>query len=231
MSRYIPKTISDKVHQIHFFECAWCCEKLTERHHIKEFSKGGKHSIENLILLCPNCHNQVHNNEISEAEISKRKSTHLKGDRLSGGIQFDINNLIIKLGNNFFENVPNLIEVNGENILGLKKLNNNILLNCRFYNKEGFLIFWMSSNRYWATSDFIIKSKKNEIIIHNIKDDNCILKMWVEEEKVNVEGKNFINGLVIEFSPTLLNFNSPEFIQMYNNCTFKDIPTAINIIR
>ncbi|UKB80963.1 HNH endonuclease [Chryseobacterium sp. MEBOG07] len=160
MSRHIPKPISDKVFQMHFFECAWCCEKLTERHHIEEYSKGGKHEVDNLILLCPNCHTQVHKNEISESDLLKRKSTHLKGDRLSGGIQFDINTLRVKLGNNFFENVPILIMINKENILGLQKVNNNILLNCRFYNEQGYLIFWMSANRYWAQSDFIIRSKK-----------------------------------------------------------------------
>jgi hypothetical protein len=52
MNRYIPKKISDAVKKRHYFQCAWCCINLTDRHHIVEYSDWWKHSEENLILLC-----------------------------------------------------------------------------------------------------------------------------------------------------------------------------------
>ncbi len=82
-SRHIPKDIDIAVKEQHFFECAWCGQKLIERHHIVDFSKGGEHSVGNLILLCPTCHTQVHRNEISHEELMNRKSTHIKGEHIS----------------------------------------------------------------------------------------------------------------------------------------------------
>lgn len=46
-SRHIPADIDKEVKVRHFFECAWCGEKLTERDHIIEFSQGGEHTSEN----------------------------------------------------------------------------------------------------------------------------------------------------------------------------------------
>jgi len=42
-------------------KCIICeYDKIVEAHHIKPLSDGGKTSVENGILLCPNCHAEVH---------------------------------------------------------------------------------------------------------------------------------------------------------------------------
>ncbi len=225
MSRHIPNIISNTLKLSHYFECAWCGVKLTERHHIKEYSKGGEHSVENLILLCPTCHTQVHNNEIDESDLITRKSTHLKGDRISGGIQFDINHQIVKIGNNLFEDTPIILNINGKSILQLQKVNNDFLLSCMFYDKEDNLIFWMSLNRYWTNSNLTVTSTKNEISISDNNNDNKI-KLWIEDEKINVSGKNYINGSCIEYSPVLLKVDGNTVIS-FNGCKFNSAPVAI----
>jgi len=200
-SRHIPNEVDKAIKERHFFECAWCGEKLTERHHIIEFAKGGEHTTENLILLCPNCHTQVHRNEISTEELFKRKSNHSKGDRLSGGIQFELKQPFVRLGNANFRNVPILLMYKEEPLITLREANGEFNLNTRFYNKVGDLIFWMSSNRYWTSSDFSIQSKKNELTIINNKDENNKLRIWQGNNVLNVEGKNYINGMLVNCTP------------------------------
>jgi hypothetical protein len=202
-SRYIPSNISKEIKNKHFFECAWCGEKLMERHHIIEFSQGGENSLDNLILLCPNCHTQVHRNEINTEELVFRKSTHVKGDRISGGLHFEFRNEI-RLGNAKFINVPILIQYKTEPIIFIRKESNNLFLSTRFYNKNNELIFWMSSNRYWANSNFTVISKKNELIIKNDEDDNINLRIWQQDDVLNIEGKNYLKGLILDFSPNYI---------------------------
>jgi len=216
MGRHIPKLIDKQVKERDHFECAWCGVKLTERHHINEYGQGGQHTVENLILLCPNCHTQVHNNEISKKELLERKSTHIKGDRLSGNVQFDIEEPMVKLGSSIFYHVPILFKYKEENIIELRKdKNNNYFLTCRFYDVAGNLIFWMSSNRYWTVPDFIITIMQNELnITHKINKNNN-LRLWMENNHINLIGNNYINGNIIEFSPDYFKYGN-KLIQSFS---------------
>lgn len=203
-SRYIPSDVDKAVKERHFFECAWCGEKLLERHHIVEFSKGGEHSEENLILLCPNCHTQTHKGEINIDELKLRKSTHTIGDRLSGGVQFNLTRPIINLGNSHFENVPTLLQLKSEPLITLLEINGKFQLSTRFYNASGELVFWMSSNKYWTNSDFVITSKKDELTIINNALENNRLRIWQDKGSLNLEGTNHINGTILKFTPTII---------------------------
>ena len=167
--RYIPKPVSDAVKEKHFFQCAWCCENLTERHHIKEYSVGGKHTEENLILLCPNCHTDVHKNKIDKDELVSRKSTHLKNDRISGGLRINSDELKILAANNLFINTERVLVFDDTDILTIKLENNSALISTRLYDSNGNLYFWMSRNRYWASSNLEIRSG---IDFLEIKDEN-----------------------------------------------------------
>jgi hypothetical protein len=195
-SRYIPKKISKQVQEKHFFECAWCGTKLTERHHIKEFSEGGTHSIENLILLCPNCHTEVHKKEgnIKLEDLLNRKSTHLKGDRISGNLQFDVKECKIKMGQTFCQNFGSFVSFSGEKIIWMEQINNEYFLNCRFYSKNGDLVFWMSKNRYFAPKSFNILMKDKSIEITNSIDKSYYLKIWQIDDYLCLLGSNYHKG-------------------------------------
>ncbi len=210
-SRHIPEKVSKAVKERHFFECAWCGEKLTERHHITEFAKGGEHTTENLILLCPNCHTQVHRNEISTEELIKRKSNHAKGDRLAGGVQFALKQPLVRLGKAQFRNVPILLMYREKALITIKESNGEFFISTRFYNQTGDLIFWMSSNRYWTSCDFYIQSKKNELIIINNEDENNNLRIWQSDDALNVEGKNYIGGMLVNFNPMFIQLGTNMF--------------------
>ena len=194
-SRTIPKKISKKVKQRHYFQCAWCCINITERHHITEFYKGGKHSEENLILLCSNCHTQVHNDLINKDELYKRKSTHLKNDRIAGSFVTNVTKLKLKIGSIFLADVPNILKFKEEVIIGGKVENDTLLLNLRFYDKLGSLIFWMSQNRFWfKSSEYEINSKIDELSIYDKRDGNFI-KLRKIDDYLYLKATFYLNGI------------------------------------
>ena len=52
----ILKAARDKLLVDARHRCTICAEKCFEIHHIIEQAEGGTDDIENLIVLCPNCH-------------------------------------------------------------------------------------------------------------------------------------------------------------------------------
>ncbi len=207
-SRYIPSKVSKQVQAKHFFECAWCGTKLTEKHHIKEYSDGGEHIVENLILLCPNCHTEVHKKDgnIKVDDLLKRKSTHIKGDRISGNLQFDVTESKIRMGQTFYQNFGSFLSFGGEKVIWLDFQNGEYFLNCRFYNKGGDLIFWMSRNRYWSPSSFEIEFTGKSIEIRNSINKVYNLKIWQVADYLCIQGSNFHNGnaITIDSDKTVL---------------------------
>jgi hypothetical protein len=141
MNRYIPKKISDAVKKRHYFQCAWCCINLTDRHHIVEYSDWWKHSEENLILLCPNCHRQVHDWKIPHKELIIRKSNHIKNDRISANFNIDIDELQFNIWWNLYQWIENILVYKNEKIISANIVNDNLLFNIRLYNIEWDLIF------------------------------------------------------------------------------------------
>jgi 5-methylcytosine-specific restriction endonuclease McrA len=52
----IPKAVRDVLLVEARHRCTVCSEKCFEIHHIMEVSEGGTDEPDNLIVLCPNCH-------------------------------------------------------------------------------------------------------------------------------------------------------------------------------
>lgn len=55
-------------------QCEWCEEPLDapEVHHIRPRSEGGTNDPENLIVLCPNCHNKADSGLISRSQLTAK---------------------------------------------------------------------------------------------------------------------------------------------------------------
>ena len=41
-------------------KCGYDKEPVLEMHHIKQRKDGGSNELDNLLLLCPNCHGEIH---------------------------------------------------------------------------------------------------------------------------------------------------------------------------
>jgi hypothetical protein len=198
----IPAGVSNKVKARHFFECAWCSTPLNDRHHIEHYAKGGEDTEENLILLCPNCHREVHSefSNILNEDLYNRKSTHLRGDRFSGSVLFNLNENKIRVGNSIVEDFNHILKLGTENVISIDKIGNEYYLNCRFYSKAGALIFWMSKNRFWTIRDFHCYNRGNAIEIRSNTSEKNFLKLWVKDDLLTLECSNYFQGGVFTAS-------------------------------
>lgn len=201
-SRKIPKATSAAVLAQHFFQCAWCGINLTERHHIEEFHQGGGHTIDNLILLCPNCHTLVHKGAIPKEQLIIRKSTHIKGDRLAGNFNTTLNDLKVLIAGGIAINTPTLVAFNGEPLLRVYKENDVALIDAKFHNIHGALTFWMNRNMFWTTTKAQITSFGVDNLIVENNNKSIYLKFTKVGDSLEVNFNTYMRGTKLTFSET-----------------------------
>lgn len=71
--RYIPAKLRRAILVEAGHRCAICHSIPVEIHHIVEYEKVKKHTFDNLIALCPNCHSRCHNGGIDNKSIKQYK--------------------------------------------------------------------------------------------------------------------------------------------------------------
>lgn len=199
VTRHIPKAISDLVRKRDFFRCVWCGTHIQERHHIEEYHLGGKHTVDNLVVLCPNCHTRVHRGEIKNEELRKRMNNQIKGDRINGtalpGVEEEP---VFKLGTSSFFKTKTLVAFNYQSILSYKLAEaGDLLISYKIYDKNGNLIFWMSDNSYWTTKDFTVTSNEGIFEIKSKINDQFLKITKINDNTVEVLGQNYFNGYPI----------------------------------
>lgn len=207
-SRHIPKDISDKTKYRDYFRCVWCGTYLYERHHIVEWHLGGSHTVENLALLCPNCHTLIHRGFIDPLDLLDRVSTQKKGDRLGGLINPNVEGEpIFEVGTVRFENFKNIISFQGRNLLSYRLSEaGELLISYRFYDKNGVLIFWMHDNTYWSTANFSCSFGLGYFKLTS-KIDNQYLQIEKQaNESIRIRGLSYLNGQMINLDENGISF-------------------------
>lgn len=83
-------TLVNNLKKHHLNICQICGDRIedefgttSEAHHIKHFSKNGDDTIDNMIILCPNCHAKIHRFSIpsEKLRIVQKYSTHYISDK------------------------------------------------------------------------------------------------------------------------------------------------------
>jgi len=226
-TRHIPKKIAKKVREASGFRCAWCGCYLTERHHIYPYSKGGTHTEDNLILLCPNCHTQTHSGNISVDELMKRrKSLTGKVDRASGCLSINKEYFQVDVGGNHFINCANILMFNDIPLISVKNDKGYLLLSLRLFNEEGNLICWMSENRWWLENEAILDFKytRNEFLIID-SNSSKVLELKIKENIIEIYGSIPLLGDIIQLSKDKIVFKITQ--NAFINNTFHSIHNAI----
>jgi len=78
----IPQSLRDKLLVEAKHQCSKCHEKTTHIHHIVSRADGGTDEYENLIVLCPTCHDNVHMEHITSDQLRLYKKRWIAACRL-----------------------------------------------------------------------------------------------------------------------------------------------------
>ncbi len=96
----IPKTVRDAVLVEARHRCTICAEKCFEIHHIVEQAEGGGHEPENLIVLCPNCHQQRYhrNGEFTRDQLRLYKARLREGNEVERRLLLNLDEIRSRIG-------------------------------------------------------------------------------------------------------------------------------------
>uniref|UniRef100_F4C2D6 HNH endonuclease n=1 Tax=Sphingobacterium sp. (strain 21) TaxID=743722 RepID=F4C2D6_SPHS2 len=221
MSRHIPAAVNRKISERDQFKCAWCGNRITERHHIEEYHLGGKHTVDNLILLCPICHTMIHKGQISALDLVDRRSLRANVSRSQSRFDFDLNGVdpTFLIGGGEFTSCPIILKCGEQSFLSYKQGDDaELLISCRFYDKSGELIFWMSENYFWTLKNFRVLYEDSALEIKS-SDHSFYLKIANIDGKLQVKGRNFYRGVPVNFNTdSIIIGNSSYRFQSMSNC-------------
>lgn len=127
---------------------------MVHYHHIIPYSKVHRHDVDNIVLLCPNCHGRYHAGlypvRVFEKDINAPyNSIYLSTHDFFAAPKSE--NSSFSIGGNTCINTPILLEVNNERIIWVKYDDEGYLLfNAKFYNRNGKLIAEVNDNEWIA---------------------------------------------------------------------------------
>lgn len=201
MGRYIKKEVNDRLMIRDYFRCVWCGTHLYDRHHILEFHLGGEHSLENLALLCPNCHRLIHRGIINPLDLLNRCASQKKGDRLNGMVEFGISEPItISFGSSCKTiDCPIPLQFKETPLISYSLSGaNEFLLSCRLFDRSGNLILWMHDNSFWTTSEYKCTLENGRLVVRSAVEDPFIELTRVDENSVKLLCINYLGGLKVD---------------------------------
>ncbi len=227
-SRYIPAAVSREVKKESGFRCAWCGCYLTIKHHIESFSSGGLHSVENLILLCPNCHTDLHTEKISKGELDKRKIA-LTGsvDRSSGNLSINKGDLHVDMGGFRSTNCKNILVFNNLPLISVRNDNGYLLLSLKLFDENDRLICWMSDNRWWVENEGIldfIHSKSGLKVLG--PDKRTVFTLEILDESIQILGSLYLSSGKIQLLKHSIFVMGNEF----NGCSARGNDNAFVVV-
>ena len=227
-SRYIKKEDDQKIKNEAGIRCAWCGCYLTIRHHIYPFSLGGPNTADNLILLCPDCHTDVHDGKISDDEIKSMK-IELSGkvERSSGILSIDKNFLMVELGGFTAINSHNILLFNDIPLISMKNENGYLLLSLRLFNENQNLVCWMSDNRWWVDHNEILdfQFRMGYFSIFD-KNSKPIIELSILKDKIRIVGSFNFPGGIIKVQERLIKVSDRVYMM---GCVSKNNTNAIAI--
>lgn len=199
LSRYIPSDIRRIVRQRCGFGCVICGFAFYQYEHFSpKFSEAKEHNEDGITLLCARCHNEKTVGRLSMRKLmSSIENPHcIKTGKSFGPLEFTNEEPIVQIGTTQFRNPQSIFTINGENILSIRKPNEE---------GEPYLLSFKPTeggsgieNNQWIsrTSDWDIEVKGRMIIVREGKRK---IRLMIENlpgdifmiHEINVEFMNY----------------------------------------
>ncbi|MGB8981718.1 MAG: HNH endonuclease signature motif containing protein [Anaerolineales bacterium] len=157
LSRPTPDAIARQLRQESGFGCCKCGHPIFQYHHIVPFGEEEHFRPEDMMVLCPNCHDEATQGAMPEKDQRKYKSHPYNKRRgfAQGLLTINDYGLLIRLGNNYFKGGGSIIQMDGNDIVRVG------------IHPEGFLE--LTTYLYNQQDDLLVSIVKNEWISGNVE--------------------------------------------------------------
>lgn len=199
--RDIPSKIKREVRQICGFGCVICRCPIYEYDHIEEYSIVGEHTVENLTLLCPNCHFKKGKHQITKEFIRQckddAKNRYLKTN------QIQKSPYTIDIGSNQINSFKGGVIFDCENFGCLTMgFTDSLSLSGKFFDQDGVPVLEINDNELSIGSHVwdIDYSGSTLTFRYALRDIFLSIDINAEKNLIVVRGKYFLNEVPIQIS-------------------------------
>ncbi len=232
----IPPKLEREVRKAAYYGCVRCGCPIVRIHHIVPWHIVKKHEKDNLVALCPNCHDEVHTGTYIRAHLLEdiknpfNKKTGSVSKNFGVGKLSDIE---FYMGGNRSTNTPNILTVQGERLIYFNvDHEGNALLNAIFYDETGNLVAIIEDNM-WTTfirpDTWDISYKAGRLKINN-KKKPVYLEFEAKNNTIVINGKMHYRGCTLEAKNEMLTINTPTVKDLHLiNCSFSNCNTLISV--
>ena len=232
----IPTKLEREVRKSAYYGCVRCGCPIVHIHHIEPWAEVKKHEKDNLVALCPNCHDEVHNGTYIREHLLEdiknpfNKKTGVVSKSFGLGKLADID---FCMGGVRAANTPNILTVQNQRLIFFNMDHaGNALLNAIFYDEKGNLIAIIEDN-IWKTfirpDTWDISYKAGRLKINN-KSKPVYLEFEAKNNIIVIKGKLHYRGCTLEVNEEELIINTPSVSGFhFKNCRASDCNTLISI--
>jgi hypothetical protein len=175
-TRNIPTSVGKLLLQRSGSVCECCgAAGLPDRHHLKAYSLGGGHELENLLLLCPACHRQIpkYLSLTQQKALQSWNQANVGIGNLSTTAQLRSIEPSMDIGTVIFKSVRNVLRAYGQNIITLHQELSGIFMNIVMLEHfEPKLL--VLSNKVIVNDGFTFQTSRDEVIV----DDSTGATQW-----------------------------------------------------
>jgi HNH endonuclease len=208
----IPESIKRQVRQNSFFGCVICGMPFYEYEHIEEYSVVQEHTVDNIILLCPNHHSSKTTHKLSKERLihgQKKPYNSQKPNttpyKIEPSKKIDVN-----LGTNSClgwdhakYNEHHVIWINGQSFFTLHSDDGWLSTSLRITDQNGVILLnVIQGELVVSTNIFDYTYEGNNIKIRDNSDKRIILDIRIADNKVEIHQALFLHegcdGFIIQ---------------------------------
>lgn len=142
----IPADVARKLRQEAGFGCARCGHPYVEYHHIVPWREEQHFRAEDMVALCANCHANIDVYGVDWQYKLKERPKNILEDRVNGFLEFDRRELIFRVGGNWYENVPIIMQFRNVPLIATRIIENQAKISVNLFNSAGRLVLQVVDN-------------------------------------------------------------------------------------
>lgn len=151
----VPAAVKRQLRQEAGFGCCFCGLPVLQYQHIIPYAREAHFRVEDMMVLCPLCHDKATHGALSEQEQRTRKADPYNVERgyAQGQLTVDQEACVVKAGSNEFVGEGWFVQVDGEPLLGLDlDENGRMTLTVSLFDSDDNLLAFIEKNE-WISGD------------------------------------------------------------------------------
>jgi len=187
-----PADVKRALRQEAGFGCCRCGYPFYQYHHIVPWNQEEHYRPDDMMIICPNCHDEVTNGRVSEQEHRRWKAdpVNIRDGYASGRLRIDQKELVVNLGGNRFVETPVLLQLNDDDMIKMgHSEDGRLLVSMRSYDENDGLLFHVQDNE-WETGAHLpwdLEAKWRHVVLrHRSRDIG--LEIDARQDPVKVRG-------------------------------------------